>query len=1012
MKQIFTSIIVLLSLLLSINAIAQPLPCPPLNSTSITGTGGTTICNGGCTTVTATGVTSVRSTTAYTYSTIPYLPTTFTGGTGVLLGVDDQYSGVVPLPFDFCFYGVKYRSCVIGANGEICFNTALAGGGCPWSIPGPIPGTAGSLNAATLNTIMGAYYDIDPSEGGTIQWAVYGTAPCRTFVVSWNVVPLFTTGMCPGQLGIQQIVLYESTYAIDIFLHTRPVCTAWNNGWATLGLVDATGANFNIPADKNASTWTAVDSGYRFTPNGPAFWTYRWTDPSGTVVATTQIATVCPVVPTTYTITGVASSNCDSYTVRNTVFVAVGANPNISHFRTVDQSKCRLSDGSITLYGLVPGRSDTIYYKFNGVLQPYVVQTALGDSSVTITGLCHGIYDSFVVKVGFCHTNAVGPITINRPNPTIASVDAYDPNPWCVDNGSLVLNGLDPGITYTVTYTKGGVPQPPIVAISSSTGTITISGLGIGTYTNIIGRYAPCLDSCVTPPMGPYVLAIPPPPNYFLTSSTSPSQCGYCDGTITLKGMPPGSIDTIKWMKNAVSQPPVYSRVNPDSTIVMLGMCAGNYTTFSINIGQCPATVLGSALLVNPPLKASFNTIIHYGCHGDTVTFTNNSSTVGALYYAWDFGDGSPIDSSANPVHVFDQGYHSVSLTATNHFCWDKAIDTFTLFHPIHAGFLYTPDILCQGNTVNFVDTAIGLGLTYAWSFGNGAVAFTKDANYLYKNSGVYTVRLIVTDFVPCSDTATHIVLVDSLSPLNILLTDSVLCKSTYATMTGNYTNIGLTELTWNFDDGNTIKNVNPVTHAFDAAKIFTVTLSAKYRVCKDTMAQRVVVVYPMPTINLGQDTTICSGSEPFLLADKINNANPNAHWLWSTGQTTSSIGISEPGTYTAKVTIDGCSQSYTVVVESDCYLNIPNIFTPNGDGLNDYFMPRQLLTKGLSTFNMNIFNRWGELVYKSTSIEGRGWDGRFNDVNQPEGVYVYTIDCSFKDGQHEHHQGNLTLLR
>ena len=79
---------------------------------------------------------------------------------------------------------------------------------------------------------------------------------------------------------------------------------------------------------------------------------------------------------------------------------------------------------------------------------------------------------------------------------------------------------------------------------------------------------------------------------------------------------------------------------------------------------------------------------------------------------------------------------------------------------------------------------------------------------------------------------------------------------------------------------------------------------------------------------------------------------------------------------------------------------------------MNDYFFPRQLLTSGLTSFNMNIYNRWGQLVFTSNSLDGRGWDGRFNGSEQPQGVFVYIIDVTFKDGQKEHHQGNVTLLR
>src|SRR5207247_2239309 len=101
-----------------------------------------------------------------------------------------------------------------------------------------------------------------------------------------------------------------------------------------------------------------------------------------------------------------------------------------------------------------------------------------------------------------------------------------------------------------------------------------------------------------------------------------------------------------------------------------------------------------------------------------------------------------------------------------------------------------------------------------------------------------------------------------------------------------------------------------------------------------------------------------------------------------------------------------------TIKVANDCYMNIPNVFSPNGDGMNDYFFPRQYLTRGLTSFSMEIFNRWGQKVFESTSLDGSGWDGKLNGNDQPVGVYVYVIDATFKDGQKEHHQGNVTLLR
>src|SRR6202007_2636564 len=99
---------------------------------------------------------------------------------------------------------------------------------------------------------------------------------------------------------------------------------------------------------------------------------------------------------------------------------------------------------------------------------------------------------------------------------------------------------------------------------------------------------------------------------------------------------------------------------------------------------------------------------------------------------------------------------------------------------------------------------------------------------------------------------------------------------------------------------------------------------------------------------------------------------NSYAKWQWNTGEKTAGITIVKPGTYVNSVFVNGCMASDTVVVQKDCYMDIPNVFTPNKDGTNDYFYPRQLLTRGLVTFKMYVYNRWGQEIYSTTSIDGR----------------------------------------
>jgi len=492
------------------------------------------------------------------------------------------------------------------------------------------------------------------------------------------------------------------------------------------------------------------------------------------------------------------------------------------------------------------------------------------------------------------------------------------------------------------------------------------------------------------------ITPLPPPPTLY-----DPSP--YCQGqafvpfTVTGTGVLWYTADTGGVGSGTI---PTINTGIPGTTEYWATQTVNGCTSFRDSIS---VTVLDSII-------PAFTYVIHYGCDGDTVVFTNSS--IGGSAYQWTFGDGTS-DTNTNTTHIYyTQDTFDVQLTVYNGKCSDSVMQRIRLIHPLHASFIATPALVCQGSVVTFTNTSVDSNGTYMWFFGNGATATTTNATYTYLNTGVYNVMLIVTDFVPCRDTAYATISVDTISAISIALTDTVICEGTYITYTGTYQSIGNTGNIWNFGDGTTIENVNPVMHAFDAPGVFTITVTAEYRICPDTSATQVVTVIPQPGIYLGPDTSICTGSEPITLADNINAANPAASWLWNTGQTGSSITVVAPGIYYATVNINNCYASDTILVQSNCYMDIPNAFTPNGDGVNDYFFPRNMLTKGLATFSMNIYDRWGELIFQTTSIDGRGWDGRFNGIDQPNGVYVYVIDATFIDGQKEHHQGNITLLR
>ena len=88
--------------------------------------------------------------------------------------------------------------------------------------------------------------------------------------------------------------------------------------------------------------------------------------------------------------------------------------------------------------------------------------------------------------------------------------------------------------------------------------------------------------------------------------------------------------------------------------------------------------------------------------------------------------------------------------------------------------------------------------------------------------------------------------------------------------------------------------------------------------------------------------------------------------------------------------------------------IGLPTAFSPNGDGENDILYVRGA---AIETLDLKIFNRWGQLVFETTSMQ-KGWDGTFNGQPQPMEAYAYVLNATFIDGTAKQMKGNITLLR
>ena len=314
-------------LLFSLNFNAQGPGCPNINA----GEDLELDCEQPCTNISATFL-QTGVTTSYDVSPIDYQPPFSTiGGTEVSVFIDDKWSNIIPLPFDFCFYGGTYSEMLIGSNSVITFDTLnnQPDGWCEWSFSDPIPST-NLFN----NTIFGPYMDIDPSiEGtGTINYTVFGDVPCRTMVVNFPDIPYFSPS-CNQYTFTSQIVIYETTNVIEIYLEDRTdACPTWNNGNAVIGLQNQNGTDGITPPERNTGNWSATNEAWRFTPNGETNIAFSWLNEDNEIIGTDPIVNVCPTDEvTTYTAQAIYTNcNGDVITETDEVTVIFTAAPSIT----------------------------------------------------------------------------------------------------------------------------------------------------------------------------------------------------------------------------------------------------------------------------------------------------------------------------------------------------------------------------------------------------------------------------------------------------------------------------------------------------------------------------------------------------------------------------------------------------------------------------------------------------------------------------------------------------------
>lgn len=173
---------------------------------------------------------------------------------------------------------------------------------------------------------------------------------------------------------------------------------------------------------------------------------------------------------------------------------------------------------------------------------------------------------------------------------------------------------------------------------------------------------------------------------------------------------------------------------------------------------------------------------------------------------------------------------------------------------------------------------------------------------------------------------------------------------------------------------------------------------------CDSIVTTNLIINSVQQVAILEKDTTICENESLVLHAIGTN-------LYWSNGENTDSIIVSTQGVYTV-TTLNACPISASITIfQKSCVVTsifIPNVFTPNGDNQNDFFIVEGV---NITSIEGVIFNRWGQQLFTWNDIN-MGWDGTYKNKIVPDGTYFYMIKAEFLDDTKRNLQGSITLLR
>lgn len=892
---------------------------------------------------------------------------------------------------------------------------------------GATKGGAGTTGQSVSNfTITANNVTICGGNTATLTATLNGTVPAGTSIIWYNAAAGGTV-LGTGSTFTTPVLNATTTYYVGTCpgTYTQAVTVT-----VTLGLTITTSGNSSICPGSTA----------QLSASAPGATSWSWS-PAGSLSSSTISNPVAsPTITTTYTVT-ISNGSCSS-----TASLTVTVNPAVAASAGPDVAICNggnttLSASGGTSYSWLPAASLSNPAIFNPVASPGVTTTytvtvtdangCMNTDAVTVTvnalptanagqdvAICQGSFATLSASGGNTYSwnpsATLSNANISNPvaSPTVTttySVTVTDAN-GCTNNDAVVVTvnalpaanaGPDVSICASASTTlnaSGGVSyswSPSSSLSSSNISNPVASPASSTTYTVTVTDANGCINNDSVTVSISSSMTVSAGPDLMICNGSSIQISANATGTYSWT--PAASLNS-----STASSPLASPTVTTTYTVTVTNSsgCSGSDT---ITVNVSPAL----------SVTTSGNTTI---CTGQSTSISASSTGgTGNITYTWDNSLSGPGPFTVSPATTTTYNVFATdSLGCTSS---SQAL-TVTVNPPLATTVAASQPSVCSGGTVTLTAAPSGGdgNYNYAWSpAGTGASITVSPAA-----TTTYTVT--VTDNCGSAPVTASVTVVVNASPVVNITAGSTsgcapVCNDFSSQSTGS-----CSSLAWDFGDGNTSSQSAPQ-YCYTIPGTYTVTVvCTDANGCSGTGTSTITVnSLPQASFTANPNSVFVAPGGPIPQICMTDQASGAGAWTWDFGDNTASSSLQDPchtyadtGTYCIRqhvVNAAGCADStiHCVKIEYLSEYSVPNVFSPNGDGVNDVFKITATGVKGLAC---DVYNRWGTKLYEWNTISG-GWDGRTTSGTTAEdGVYYYQLRITQADGTVKEERGFIELIR